>query len=93
VLVREVFATAPVRIGAGLADLPARLGGGPRSATALYNHLAPVNVPDIVASHLGQGVVVRQLVEPIGAVPRSSDATVATDPATRPDPLASRGRT
>ena len=64
VLVREVVA-APIR--RGLADLPQRLGGGPRAATALYNHVSPVHAAEIVASHIGRGAVVRHLIEPLVA--------------------------
>ena len=61
-LVREVIAeTAPPRFA--LATLP-----GPRGVTALYNHLDAAKVVEVVAEHVGRGVVVRRFVEPPAAV-------------------------
>jgi (2Fe-2S) ferredoxin len=56
-LVREITEVGPPRFA--FAALP-----GPRGVTALYNHLDPVNVSEIVAEHIGQGVIVRRLIEP-----------------------------
>jgi (2Fe-2S) ferredoxin len=58
VLVREVLSEAPPPRFA-LATLP-----GPRGVTALYNRVDAARVTDIVAEHIGQGVVVRRFVEP-----------------------------
>lgn len=64
VLVREITAAAAQsRPRFALADLPAARGGGPRMVTALYNHVAPVNVPEVIASHVLRGVVVHRLIE------------------------------
>lgn len=61
-LVREVSAdAAPQRFA--LATLP-----GPRGVTALYNHLDVAKVVEVVAEHVGRGVVVRRFVEPPAAV-------------------------
>lgn len=60
VLVREVVATPP-RVG--LAELPRRLGGGPRTTTALYNHVALADVAEIVDQHVVGGVIVRRLID------------------------------
>ena len=84
VLVREVVTLAPPRLG--LADLPTRLGGGPRTATALYNRVAPVHAAEIVASHVGRGVVVRHLIEPVSMAARGSSSTTAVVPPTDPVP-------
>lgn len=81
VLVREVVAAAPARVG--LADLPTRLGGGPRTATALYNRVAPVHAAEIVASHVGRGVMLRHLVE---ALALASSTPVAAAASSDPDP-------
>ena len=81
VLVREVVA-APIH--RGLADLPPRLGGGPRAATALYNRVAPVHAAEIVASHIGRGAVVRHLIEPL-AVPPAAPPRPAEPTATAPE--------
>lgn len=77
VLVREVVA-APIR--RGLADLPPRLGGGPRAATALYNHVSPVHAAEIVASHIGRGAVVRHLIEPLVAAPPAAPPPRPAEP-------------
>ena len=87
VLVREVLEVRPgvgppVRIG--LADLPTRLGGGPRTATALYNRVAPVHATEIVATHVERGIVLRHLIEPLGG---------ATAGAPTPGSSLPRGRT
>jgi (2Fe-2S) ferredoxin len=58
VLVREVLSEAPPPRFA-LATLP-----GLRGVTALYNRVDAARVTDIVAEHIGQGVVVRRFVEP-----------------------------
>lgn len=84
VLVREVLATAPIRVG--LADLPSRLGGGPRTATALYNRVAPVHATEIVATHVERGIVLRHLIEPLGGA-------TAPAAAAAPDSTLPRGRT
>ncbi len=63
VLVREVPSAVPTKPRFTLADLPATRGGGPRLATALYNHVAPVNAAEVVASHVLRGVVVSRLIE------------------------------
>jgi (2Fe-2S) ferredoxin len=64
VLVRELPSAVQVKPRfAGLADLPAGRGGGPRLVTALYNHVAPVNAAEVVASHVCRGVVVSRLIE------------------------------
>ena len=93
VLVREVVA-APVH--RGLADLPPRLGGGPRAATALYSHVAPVHAAEIVESHVGRGVVVRHLITPLASVapaaapgvPPPSPRPPSDEPRPRPEPTA-----
>lgn len=77
VLVREVVA-APIH--RGLADLPQRLGGGPRAATALYNRVAPVHAAEIVASHIGRGAVVRHLIEPLVAAPPAAPPPPPAEP-------------
>ena len=58
VLVREVLTDAPPPRFA-LATLP-----GPRGVTALYNRIDAAKVTEIVAEHIGRGVVVRRFVEP-----------------------------
>jgi (2Fe-2S) ferredoxin len=58
VLVREVLTDVPAPRFA-LATLP-----GPRGVTALYNRIDAAKVTDIVAEHIGRGVVVRRFVEP-----------------------------
>lgn len=86
VLVREVPPAQPAaaRPRFALADLPASRGGGPRLATALYNHVLPVNAAEVVDSHVLRGVVVTRLVERLpsltdtgarAATARPSDAT------------------
>ncbi|MEZ4402668.1 MAG: (2Fe-2S) ferredoxin domain-containing protein [Kofleriaceae bacterium] len=79
VLVREVVA-GPVRVG--LAELPARLGGGPRAATALYNGVTPADVPELVGQHVGAGVVVRRLIQTIGP----AGPVLATSPVAKRQP-------
>jgi (2Fe-2S) ferredoxin len=60
VLVREVVSEAPPPRFA-LATMPT---AGPRGVTALYNHVDAARVTEIVAEHIGRGVVVRRFVEP-----------------------------
>lgn len=90
VLVREVLDTVPVRIG--LADLPTRLGGGPRTATALYNRVAPVHATEIIATHVERGVVLRHLIEPLGGALKPV-ADPASPAVLSPDSSLPRGRT
>lgn len=71
-LVREVIAAAPPPRFA-LAALP-----GPRGSTALYNHLDAVKVAEVVAEHVGRGVVMRRYVEP----PTAAIAASGGDPPT-----------
>jgi (2Fe-2S) ferredoxin len=64
VLVRELSTQELPR--RGLADLPTRLVGGQRVATAMYNRVTPMDATEIVASHVGRAAIVRRLLEPIG---------------------------
>jgi (2Fe-2S) ferredoxin len=63
VLVREMIdptamRNAPPTLGTGFATPP-----GPRGTTALYNHVDPSRVDRIVAEHVVEGRVARELVE------------------------------
>jgi (2Fe-2S) ferredoxin len=77
VLVREVPVEALAKPRFTLADLPVGRGGGPRLATALYNHMAPVNAADVVASHVLRGQVVHRLIE---RIPLAAGAALAALP-------------
>ena len=76
VLIRELPTgpAAPPRFA--LADLPPRLGGGQRLATALYSRLDPSKVPALVAHHVVAGRVVTQYVE----APDAAVRVAPTDP-------------
>ena len=65
VLVTEIFSTAPPRFA--FATLPT---GSPGRA-ALYNGCTPSDAAEIVEQHVQGGVLVRRLIRPIGAGPRS----------------------
>ncbi len=75
-LVREITESAPPRFA--FAAMP-----GPRGVTALYNRLDPVNVTEIVAEHIGKGVIVRRLIEP---APTLAPIAPATGDPSRGDP-------
>lgn len=59
VLVREIVAPDPRALGTGFATMP-----GPRGLTALYNHVDRVRAERIVAEHVVNGRIARDLIEP-----------------------------
>jgi len=78
VLVREVVDPGSTRgaptLGTGFATPP-----GPRGTTALYNHVDPSRVERIVAEHVVEGRIARELVERPGeASVRSSEPVAST---------------
>ena len=79
VLVREITGAPPPRVG--LADLPPRLGGAARQATALYNRVTPAHAAELVAGHVVGGAVVRHLIETVPLRP-----TEPRPSSPRPDP-------
>lgn len=76
VLIRELPAGPVAAPRFALADLPPRLGGGQRLATALYSRLDPSKVPALVAHHVVGGRVLSQYVE----APEPAGRAASSDP-------------
>ena len=75
VLVREIVVAEPHSLGTGFATMP-----GPRGVTALYNRVDQGRAERIVAEHVVNGRIARELIETPSSTGIPSSVPVASKP-------------